>query len=219
MYRYRFLEDRRRAENIPESWMPRLSELEQAGRMDLATAIQRFGGTQVLCTKAGLIPFREWNYVEGMYELLLKMKEYLDEYHDGDYRTFPIASHLKERGKERLYFLIQYYGGVKFLAARLDMECRGTKNMRQRNTSQLLSADMNWGPFGLEFGIELYSICREQQLRKKPPLLVPEIRIPTRRELSVYGERGERVTTKILEYGGYENVARRLGLGFTYGLF
>jgi hypothetical protein len=200
--------------------MPRLSELEQAGRIDLAKAIQRFGGTQVVCSAAGLIPFREWNYVEGMYEMLLGLKEYLDEYHDGDYKTFPVASHLKERGKDRLYFLVQYYGGVKFLSARLDMECIGKKNVRRKNKSQLLSADMNWGPFDLEFAIELYSICREQQLQKKPPLVIPEIRIPTRRELLEYGgERGVVVAEKIQLYGGYENVARRLGLGFSYGLF
>jgi hypothetical protein len=207
------------SENIPESWMPRLSQLEQAGRSDLARAIQRFGGTEFICNTAGLVPFREWNYVEGMYEMLLGLKEYLDEYNDGDYNTFPVATHLKERGKDRLYSLIQYYGGVKFLSARLDMEYTGKKNARRKSKSQLVSADMNWGSFDLVFAIELYSVCRERQLEKKPPLRSPEIQIPSQRDLFDYGERGMQLDQKIQQYGGYENVARRLGLGFSFKPF
>ena len=221
MQRYQFLEDRRVSENMPESWMPRLSDLEQAGRSDLATAIQRFGGVQIVSSKAGLVPFREWNYVEGMNEMLLGLKEYLDEYHGSDYKTFPVATTLKIRGKDRLYALVQYYGGVKFLAARLDMDYVGKKSRRRRrkDDSQLASADMNWGPFDLEFAIELYSVCRDQQLKKKPPLTVPEIQIPTRRVLADYGDKGAMLHDKILQYGGYENVARRLGLGFAFEPF
>jgi hypothetical protein len=201
--------------------MPRLSDLERAGRSDLTAAIQRFGGVPLVTSKAGLVPFREWNYVEGMYELLLGLKGYLDQYHGGDYKTFPVASTLKRRGYDRLYTLIQYYGGVKFLAARLDMTYDGTKSRRRRRRrktdSQLASADMNWGPFDLEFAIDVYSVCRDRQLQKKPPRRVPEIQIPTRRVLLAdYGEKGAMLETKIRQYGGYENVARRLGLGYAF---
>jgi hypothetical protein len=217
--RYQFLEDRRASENMPESWMPRLSELEQAGRSDLAMAIQRFGGAQRVGSTAGLVPFREWNYVEGMYEMLLGLKGYLDQYHGGDYKTFPVATTLKMRGNDRLYVLVQYYGGVKFLAARLDMNYVGKKSGRRKTDSQLVSADMNWGPLDLQFAIDLYSVCRDLQLKKKPPLAVPEIQIPTRRVLfAEYGEKGAMLHDKILQYGGYENVARRLGLGFAFDL-
>ena len=58
-------------------------------------AIYRFGGTQLVASKAGLVPFREWIYVEGMYEFLLGLKGYLDQYHRSDYKTFPVASTLK----------------------------------------------------------------------------------------------------------------------------
>ncbi len=198
--------------------MPRLSELTYAGRDDLALALRRFGGPKLICRRAGLIPFREWNYIEGMYELLLELKTYLDQYHGGDYKTFPIALHIQERGYDRLFSLIQYYGGVKFISARLDMDhgWGGKKRRNAMDKTQLLSADMNWGPFDLEFGIELYAFVRNQQLRKKPPLKNPEIRIPSQLILLEYGEQGLGLDRKIQEYGGYENVARRLGLGFSF---
>lgn len=199
--------------------MPRLSELDAAGRDDLALAIRRFGGPKLICRRAGLIPFREWNYIEGMYELLLELKTYLDNHHGGDYRTFPVALHIKDKGHNRLYSLIQYYGGVKFLSARLDMDNTwgGKKRRNVMDKNQLLSADMSWGPFDLVFGIELYAFVREQHLKKKPPLHHPEIQIPSQLTLLKYGEKGLWLDQKIQQYGGYENVARRLGLGFPSG--
>lgn len=201
--------------------MPRLSDITSSGRDDLALAIRRFGGPKVIGRKAGLIPFREWNYIEGMYELFLQLREYLDQHHGGDYTVFPVASHVKQKGYDRLYSLIQYYGGVKFLSARLDMDTTwGAK--KRRNTmdrNQLLAADMSWGPFDLEFGIELYAFVREQQALQKPPLKYPEIRIPSQLTLLKHGSLGLRLDKKIQEYGGYENVARRLGLGFSFQSF
>lgn len=219
-HRYEYLEDRCQSERIPEGWMPRMSELFHAGRDDLALAIRRHGGPKDICQRAGLISFREWNYIEGMYELLLGLREYLDQYHNGDYSTFPIVSRIKDNGHDRLHSLIQYYGGRRFLAARLDMDPAIRMAGRRRKTmskTMLESADMNWGPFDLEFGIELYAVVREQQIKMKPPLRYPEIRMPSQRSLLEHdGEKGVRLDEKIQAYGGYENVARRLGLAFSF---
>lgn len=220
---YIYLQERSQRERIPQVWMPRLSELQQAGRDDLMLAIRRFGGQSRICRLAGLVTFREWNYIEGQYELLLGLKEYLDRYHSGDYTMFPAASVVKGRGYDRLYSLIQYYGGVRFLAARFDMKWAAagaeeeSGRRRRRTTTKevdLLSADMYWGPFDLEFGIDLFAFVREQELKKTPPLQRPEIRIPSQLTLLEHGERGLRLDEKIQEYGGYENMARRLGLAF-----
>jgi molybdenum-dependent DNA-binding transcriptional regulator ModE len=214
-FSYQYLEGRRRRENIPAVWMPRLSELTQAGRPDLLSAIRRFGGAAKICRQAGLVSFREWNYIEGMLELLGGLKDYLDRYHGGNYRTFPTVTLVKERRYDRLYSLIQYYGGRQFLAARLDMDL-GVKGRRLIGQNDLLSSDMNWGPFDLEFGIDLLAFVREQELNRKPPLRqYPVIMIPSQWTLLEHGERGQRLDAKIQEYGGYENVARRLGLEFS----
>jgi hypothetical protein len=203
--------------------MPRLSELKHAGRDDLALAIQRHGGQKVICQRAALVSFREWNYIEGMNEMLLGLRAYLDQHHGGDYRTFPVVSSIKERGYDRLHSLVQYYGGLRFLAARFDMDYTiGGKSHRRttlKKNHELVSADMNWGPFDLEFGIELYAFVREQQMKRRPPLRYPEIGMPTQLSLLEYGEKGLWLDGKIQEYGGYENVARRLGLVVSFRSF
>jgi hypothetical protein len=192
--------------------MPRLSELTSAGRDDLWNAIRRFGGAKFICRKAGLIPFREWNYVEGMYDLMLELKAYLDEYHAGDYSVFPVVSKMNKRGYERLHLLIQYYGGRKFLASRLDMEHYVTKV--KQSSEDRGAADMNWGPFDLNFGIDLLEFVRNENLKKMPPLRYPSIAMPSRGKILACGEKGAVLDQKVQEYGGYENVARRLGLAY-----
>jgi hypothetical protein len=129
--------------------MPRRSELNDAGRNDLQQAIQRFGGTKKICQKAGLIPYREWSYIEGQYDLMLELKSYLDEFHDGDYTAFPIVSRMNTQGYEHLKRLIQYYGGRRFVANKLGMDIRG-------------SVSFNFGSFDLEFGIQLLEFVRNE---------------------------------------------------------
>jgi hypothetical protein len=205
--------------------MPRLSELHHAGRDDLALAIQRHGGQKAICKTAALVSFREWNYIEGMYEMLLELRKYLDQYHDGDYSTFPVISQIKERGHDRLHSLVQYYGGLRFLADRLDMDYTiGGKSQRSSSTTsmnknQRALTDMSWGPFDFVFAIKTFAIVREQQMKMKPPLRHPEIGMPSQLSLLEYGEKGLWLDEKIQEYGGYENVARRLGLAFAFRSF
>jgi hypothetical protein len=161
-----------------------------------------------------------------MYDLLLELKAYLEEYcgggsgSDGDSvrLLFPTVFKMKERGYERLHMLIQYYGGRKFLASRLGMEHSITvkKKRTSKNQDYLVAADMNWGPFDLQFGIDLLEFVRNEQLKRRPPLRYPVIDMPSQTKLLASGEKGVYLDEKIQEYGGYENVARRLGLAYFF---
>lgn len=183
--------------------MPRASELKE-DRDDLRQAIDRFGGTGRICRLAGLVTYREWYYFEGQYQLLLDLRDYLDKYYGGDYTFFPCASDMKQRGYHQLYSLIQYHGGSKFLANRLSM-----KYMYGDTAGD--SMDLNYGPFNIDTAIELLRFIRADQMKKKGPLQRPVIAIPSKQKLISNGE--EKLHDEIMKLGGYENVARRLGLG------
>lgn len=204
------MNDRRIAQHLPAVWMPRSSELNKAGRNDLRQSIQRFGGSKLICRKAALIPFHEWQYIEGQYDLLLELRCYLDEYHDGDYTVFPSVSQLSDQGYERLNRLIQYYGGRKFVASRFGMKY----DRCLRNSGKSQEAFMSWGSFDLDFGINLLEFVRIENLKKNPPLRCPAMVMPSPKKLLASGEKGILLDEKIRIYGGYENVARRLGLAY-----
>eukprot|EP00980_Cylindrotheca_fusiformis_P002932 scaffold683_cov124-Cylindrotheca_fusiformis.AAC.1 len=204
---YEYLNERRNTRHLPAVWMPLSSELIQAGRNDLRQAIERFGGFKLIGKKAGLIPSREWRYIEGQYDLMLELRAYLDDYCNGDYSTFPNVSKLSEQGYERLDRLIQYYGGKRFVASRLNMQyCIDSSK------SQVM--DISWGKFDLQFGTDLLEFIRTENMKKNPPLRYPVIAIPSPEKLANSGEKGVLLDEQIRKYGGYENVARRLGLAF-----
>jgi hypothetical protein len=179
-------------------------ELSNMGRDDLRQAIVRFGGSTNICKLAGLVPYREWHYFEGQYELLVELRNYLDFYHDGNRTYFPPASAMKRHGQNNLHSLVQFYGGSKFLANRLSMS--------SANASRHY-ADLNWGPFSIDTAIELYRFVRADQMKKKGPLRRPVVAIPSQRKLLANGQ--EQLHQNIMELGGYESVARRLGLDFS----
>jgi hypothetical protein len=210
---YLYLEQRRATKSIPAVWMPQLSALHADERDDLRQAIRRLVGGKKVGNMAGLVPYREWKYFEGMYDMMRELKRYLDEYHEGDYTFFPTVSHLKERGYEELWTLIQYYGGRNFVGARLGMVYLSQKK-ETKSYRELASADMNWGPFDLDFGIDLLGFVREEHLKKNPPMSYPELQFPSSAKLLASGERGIRLHEQTNRYGGYENVARRVGLAF-----
>lgn len=195
--------------------MPRPSELAAAGREDLKQAMHRFGGHESIGRRAGMIPYQEWFYFEGQLELLLELKRYCDEQQEqSDYSVFPTVSEMRQKGYQRLYALIQYYGGRKFVALRL-----GMVSGRRTIPSRQYRVDMDFGPFDLIFGIRLLTLIREDQWQKQPPLKRRVIAMPSPAKLHSTvsllpdGTRlGVWLHGKINEYGGYENVARRLGL-------
>lgn len=190
--------------------MPRPSELSSRGRDDLRQAMNRFGGATKIGAQASLVPYREWSYFEGQLQLLKGLKSYLDKFHDGDYTVFPMLMEVKLNGYDQLHGLILYYGGRRFVSARLDMD-RGERKKKSKQ-GDMDDLDMAWGPFDLEFGIELLEFVREDQCQRKPPLAQPVLSMPSQRQFL----RADRLylDSKVQEYGGYENVARRLGLEF-----
>jgi hypothetical protein len=167
------------------------------------TAVTRhFGSSESLRQETGLVSFHEWKYFEGQHDLMLSLREYCDEHFVGDFSLFPRVSRLREEGQGRLVRLIQDYGGSKMIASRLGMIYR--------------SSNLNWGPFDLEFGIDLMGFIRRDHLHRTPPLRRSGIFMPTRAELLKPGMDGlgGKLHEKIMRYGGYENVARRLRLAW-----
>lgn len=206
VHSYEYTNDCRQCYNRPSVWMPRPSELSNQGRDDLKQALNRFGGTQRIARLAGMIEYREWSYFEGQLELLLELKRYCDEYCASNYREFPSVTEIRNKGFRRLHSLILYYGGRKFLALRLGMAANGIPD------SDPSTLGMNWGAFDLFFAVRLLMFVRDDQLKKNPPLQSPMIGMPSRNKLLNKAEDGDWLDEKIVEFGGYENVARRLGL-------
>jgi hypothetical protein len=213
-FRYKYLDEQHERYGRPAVWMPRPSEPATQGRDDLSTAIERFGGAKRIAQIAGLVPFREWHFFEGQYELLVLLKEYIDKYHgldgiSGDnsmkYQVFPCASNMPSNGYERLHRLIQYFGGGRFLSARLGMRWKP-----HFGEGEL------WGRFSIEFAIRLFEFIRKDHQHAKPPIRNPSISIPTEARLKRAGPEGAWLHDKIIVYGGYENVARRLYLGYSF---
>jgi hypothetical protein len=195
-------------------WMPRPSEPATLGRDDLSMAIGRFGGAKRIAQIAGLVTFREWHFFEGQYELLVLLKEYIDKYHalddhSGDqsrkYRVFPSVSNMPGNGYERLQRLVQYFGGSRFLSARLGMRWKPHFGDQEL-----------WGRFSIEFAIRLFEFIRKEHQYAKPPIRNPIISIPTEIRLKRAGPEGALLHDEIIQFGGYESVARRLYLGYSF---
>eukprot|EP00816_Leptocylindrus_hargravesii_P003577 CAMPEP_0196814782 /NCGR_PEP_ID=MMETSP1362-20130617/45732_1 /TAXON_ID=163516 /ORGANISM="Leptocylindrus danicus, Strain CCMP1856" /LENGTH=492 /DNA_ID=CAMNT_0042191519 /DNA_START=272 /DNA_END=1750 /DNA_ORIENTATION=+ len=193
----------------PSIFMPRLNDFSAHGRDDLRAAIVRSGGPEVLCERAGMISYREWEYFESLYSLYSGLKAYIDIYHEGNTEVFPPLKEIKSKGQRRLYNLIQKHGGRKIVAGRAGMKLsKATPTNRQ-------TPAMQWGPFSLDFSLLLMNFIRSQMLKQIPPLaMTPTIKMPTEEVLMRSGEQGRYLARKIEEFGGYENTARRLGLDF-----
>ena len=204
LFRYGYVAVYREKYQRPAVWMPRPSEFAKEGRDDIRQSITRFGGAAQIGRLAGMVPFREWYYFEGQLELLMELQRFLKEHGNGD-DSFPVVKDVKRHGFDQLHSLIQYYGGRKFLAARLGM-------------SDDKKSDLCFGSFSLDFAVRLLSYIRQRELRKKPPLANPSIMIPSSSHLlGLDNEEARYLHESIIQFGGYENVARRLGLAFSSG--
>lgn len=212
--------------------MPRLGELEPGLRMAI---VKHYGrDPKKICREVGLVPFREWNFIERQHDLMITLRDYLDVRYGGDYTAFPQYVRLRKEGQLRLFRLVQDFGGRRFVAERFGMRHRRPTPtpaaVNGKNGVGAACPEMNWGPFDLEFGIALLGFVRRQQMRLEPPLRHPVIAMPTREQLLLSssgedgggsgddegceGTTGAYLDQKIVEYGGYENVARRLGLEY-----
>ena len=215
-----YLYDCKDEKNRPSVWMPRPSELSEAGRSDLMGAIARYGGHRKICAQLGLVPHNDWYYFEMQFRLVLELREYLEKTDCGGERDaddpsdeycLPQATTILNDDDDKyqsLYGLIQYFGGRKFVASKLGLKlCSTGPRMTSRSVDDL---QISFGKFNLDFAIRLLGFIRDDQMSKKPPLRPATIAMPKREYLIATGK--AQLADEILVYGGYENVARRLGL-------
>lgn len=205
---YEYLDECQEQRNRPAVWMPQPVEIGQNGRHGLKQCLFRFGSPSKICKMCGLISYREWIYFEGQLNLLQGLKQYLDEYQNSDYSNFPIALEIYKNGYETLYALIQRFGGRRALASRFSMKSQ-TKG---GSTGHGEYAGVFFGNFSITFAIELLDFVRADLMKQKAPLKVTAIRMPSKYKLESAGR--EDLINQIEVFGGYENVARRLGLAY-----
>ena len=221
--------------------MPRLQEFSRSNRTDLHMAIVRFYNTpEDICLRYDIIPYHEWAYFDSLCQLVAQLHEYvngrrieshrqrcqssLEVDHDGHSEyddkqiVFPCVSKLKREGPYSLYELVQKHGGRKNVARRFDI---ALSSHQQRHGEQTL----NYGPLSLAFSLRLITFIREDMMKMEPKrrssmptcndqskMFEGIIRIPTRQELMEAGQEGKLLAEQVELYGGYESVARRLGL-------
>lgn len=203
---YDYLSRVKEEQNRPSIWMPRPSELTNAGRDDLKQAITRYGGADHICKTAKLIPYREWRYFESNLELFVELQIYLSKFHTDNKQVFPKLSDIQANGHNRLYDLIMLMGGRKVIARQLSMEF-------QTQSKYKVMQGISLGTFDLCFAIRLMHFIRGDLLQEDPPLSrMPAIRMPTVQELLIKGEK--QLAKECLKYGGHESIARRLNIAF-----
>mmetsp|Transcript_18185 Transcript_18185/g.38280 ORF Transcript_18185/g.38280 Transcript_18185/m.38280 type:complete len:590 (-) Transcript_18185:533-2302(-) len=216
---YLYLESYKKYKHRPSVWMPQLAELSHEGYSKLFNACSRFkklpsvsvfsdsptsseNKITIDCA-AGLVPFKEWRFFESQLQLFVELKQYLQLYRNGSEEYFPEPTEIIANGHGELALLIQKHGGKVLLAQKLDMR---------------LSSGIDklvWGPMTLDFAIQLLHFIRSQFLQMTPPLLYPIICMPSEKDLIRCGR--EDLVCQVVEFGGYENVARRLGLAYFDG--
>jgi hypothetical protein len=123
----------------------------------------------------------------------------------GSEDAFPKSAHIQANGHDRLYDLIMEYGGRKLIAQKLDMTF-------QANTKIGIFSGMTFGSFSLDFAVRLLTVIRLEMMKADPPLDNPKIKMPTTAWL--LGEGHDILATEVKQYGGHENIARRLNLEF-----
>ena len=189
--------------------MPRLSDISKSGRHDIHSAIVRLGGYKVICDMNAMIMPQEWEYFESFYILLCKLDAYFERFHQGNSQIFPPLKEFNENNMNDLSSLIQKHGGRKMVANRLGIGLKSYYNVATLST---------WGEFSFEFALEMITFVRSQLYKLEPSFVVQQnrktrtINMPTQDELCRHGQIGRLLDQKIMKYGGYEVVGRRLGL-------
>jgi hypothetical protein len=175
---------------------------------------------------AGLVPFREWRYFESQLQLFVELDLYLTLYHNGSEEFFPEPTDVVMNGHAQLHDLIRIHGGKTMLAQKLDMKFAwNTCDADVDNTTIVNQASpimhrgilsssryLSWGPFSVRFAVQLLHFIRSQYLLLNPPLSCAHISMPSEGDLIRCGH--DDLAAQVTRYGGYENVARKLGLQF-----
>lgn len=139
--------------------------------------------------------------------LFVELKKYLDLYHNGSEEVFPDTSDVKKNGHHNLHALIRIHGGKVLIARKLSM-----KLYRGETDKEI---DIHFGPITLNFAIRLLHFIRHEFMAMSPPLAYPMISMPLEQDLLRRGQ--DELASLVTEFGGYENIARRLGLAYFDG--
>jgi len=231
---YQYLDSYRKCKRRPAVWMPLLAELSHEGYSKLFNACSRFqelpssaeDNDEDIHSIAGLVSFREWRFFESQLQLFVELQHYLGLYHNGSDDMFPEPLVVLMHGHKQLYDLIRIHGGKTMLAQKLDMNFAWdindlpTENTASMNASSPIfsgrsyntNTKLSWGAFNLGFAIQLLHLIRSQYLTLNPPLSSSHISMPSENDLLGCGH--EELAEQVMLYGGYENVARRLGLAY-----
>lgn len=141
-------------------------------------------------------------FFDSQLQLFVELEIYLQKYHDGSDEYFPATADILAHGHTHLYELIRIHGGKTMLAQKLDMKQRDSPH----------HCTLSWGSFKLKFAIELLHFIRSQYLLLNPPLSSALISMPSEKDLHRSGRMD--LIQGVIDYGGFESVARRLGLAY-----
>ena len=206
---YIYLETYRNHNQRPAVYMPQLSELKPSKLFNGLSRFKKFASTIMvedgIHSAAGLIQYKEWSYFESQLSLLTELECYLNLYHhNSSEQNFPEQTDIIENGHNNLNDLIRIHGGKVLLADKFGMKL-----------SSGISSGYSYGRFSIQFAVQLLTFVRNQYLLLDPPLECAHISMPTENDLIRSGHRD--LADQVIEYGGYESVARRLGLEFFDG--
>jgi len=139
--------------------------------------------------------------------LFVELKNYLNLYHNGSEDVFPDPLDVKTNHHTNLYHLIRIHGGKVLLAQKLSMKLyRGEIKD---------GSSIDWGPITLDFIIRLLHFIRSEFMTMSPPLNYPIISMPLEQDFHRRGQ--DNLASLVIVFGGYENIARRLGLAYFDG--
>jgi len=215
---YIYLEDYKKYKQRPAVFMPPLVELKHEGYAKLFNALSRFNKLPVtspsssidkddmeIDSLAGLVPFKEWRFFESQLLFLSELNYYLKLHHNGSEDIFPEPGDVLQHGHDQLHDLVRIHGGKTLLAHKLDMKFAW-------DASSQSSSNQSWGPFSVRFAVQLLDFIRTQYLQLHPPLSPAHISMPSEKDLLLRGQ--DDLAKQVITFGGYENVARRLGLEY-----
>lgn len=210
---YTLAEEHSASLHVPLLFFPKLSDLVGWGRANMINTIRRYGGYEAVISSLGFIPFSQWNYFCRFYLLMKDLKTYLDE-EEGGSRQMPTLRDVKRAGYHRLYSEVARNGGRKLVAARLGLPLKAGSGEKGKFATMI-----SYGAFDFDFGVALLEYimnkCWAQHPRERAARREKErvnLFLPTAEEL--VGDERQDLLEKIVRYGGFENVARRLQLGF-----
>lgn len=210
--------------------LPGLFRFENGGRYSRIVWVigMQFTLSSVCNSRYPLIKcnFVTTRYFESQLQLFVELEYYLTLHHNCSEEYFPEPADVLSNGHQRLYDLIRIHGGKTMLAQKLDMKYAWeagsgavvyTTHYNQSSVfahqgAPIPKSNRSWGPFSLNFAVKLLQFVRSQYLLLNPPLSCAHISMPCESDLIRGGY--DELASQVIWFGGYENVARKLGLQF-----